>query len=175
VKTLVVSIAFVAFVALSTLALITSMVFGGASTASIHPSVAPNIDSPVEPVVGWDAKSGSPHDRSVAHAPQPTPLPTARAVEPTPTVSVVATRQVAVLPTAKPSATIELSSSKLAYEARPGCDPAYPDERTCIPPGPPFKQGCKITDQRLFTVLPPDPQHLDSDGDGIGCEPIKPK
>jgi hypothetical protein len=55
---------------------------------------------------------------------------------------------------------------------RPGCDPAYPEARTCIPPGPPFDQGCAITDQRRFEVLPPDPQHLDSDGDGIGCEPI---
>lgn len=52
------------------------------------------------------------------------------------------------------------------------CDPAYPDENTCIRPGPPFKQGCAITDQRRFTVLPPDPQGLDHDGDGIGCEPI---
>lgn len=54
------------------------------------------------------------------------------------------------------------------------CDPAYPDERTCIPPGPPFDQGCAITSERLFTVLPPDPQGLDADGDGIGCEPIVP-
>jgi len=57
---------------------------------------------------------------------------------------------------------------------RPGCDPAYPEERTCIPPGPPFDQGCAITSERLFQVLPPDPQHLDHDGDGIGCEPIGP-
>ena len=55
---------------------------------------------------------------------------------------------------------------------RPGCDPAYPDERTCIPSGPPFDQGCAITDERRFTVLAPDPQRLDHDGDGIGCEPI---
>jgi len=55
---------------------------------------------------------------------------------------------------------------------RAKCDPAYPEKRTCIPPGPPLNQGCAITDQRLFTVLPPDPQHLDADHDGIGCEPI---
>jgi hypothetical protein len=55
---------------------------------------------------------------------------------------------------------------------RTGCDPAYPEERTCIPPGPPFDQGCAITSERLFEVLPPDPQRLDHDGDGIGCEPI---
>ena len=100
---------------------------------------------------------------------------TARAADPTPTISAKTTRQVAALPTTAPAATIELSSSKLGYEARPGCDPAYPDQRTCIPPGPPFNQGCKITDQRRFTVLPPDPQHLDSDGDGVGCEPVKSK
>ncbi len=56
---------------------------------------------------------------------------------------------------------------------RPVCDPAYPDERTCIPPGPPFDQGCAITAERRFTVLPPDPQRLDHDNDGIGCEPIR--
>jgi len=55
---------------------------------------------------------------------------------------------------------------------RMGCDPAYPEERTCIPPGPPFNQGCVVTSERLFKVLPPDPQRLDHDGDGIGCEPI---
>lgn len=56
---------------------------------------------------------------------------------------------------------------------RTGCDPAYPEERTCIPPGPPFDQGCAVTSERLFEVLPPDPQRLDHDGDGIGCEPIR--
>ena len=55
---------------------------------------------------------------------------------------------------------------------RKGCDPAYPDEDTCIPPGPPFGQGCAVTEERLFTVLPPDPQRLDHDKDGVGCEPI---
>ncbi len=56
---------------------------------------------------------------------------------------------------------------------RTGCDPAYPEERTCIPPGPPFDQGCAITSERRFDVLPPDPQGLDHDDDGIGCEPIR--
>jgi len=175
VKTLVVSIAFVAFVALSTLALVTYMVFGGAGTASVHPSLAPDVDPPVQPSIGWEVKHGPSRDRTVARAPIPTPSPAARPVDPTPVGKAKATGQVAALPTVPPLATIALSSSKLGFEARPGCDPAYPDERTCIPPGPPFKQGCKITDQRLFTVLPPDPQHLDSDGDGIGCEPIKSK
>jgi hypothetical protein len=57
---------------------------------------------------------------------------------------------------------------------RENCDPAYPDERTCIPPGPPLVEPCAITDERNFTVLPPDPRGLDTDGDGIGCEPIPP-
>jgi hypothetical protein len=56
---------------------------------------------------------------------------------------------------------------------RMGCDSAYPEERTCIPPGPPFDQGCAVTSERLFKVLPPDPQRFDHDGDGIGCEPIR--
>jgi micrococcal nuclease len=66
-----------------------------------------------------------------------------------------------VTPTPEPSA-----------PERAGCDPAYPEERTCIPPGPPFDQGCAVTSERRFEVLPPDPQGLDHDGDGIGCEPI---
>ena len=74
-------------------------------------------------------------------------------------------RAVASLPAVTPT----LESKK---PERTGCDPAYPEERTCIPPGPPFDQGCAITSERLFKVLPPDPQHLDHDGDGIGCEPI---
>lgn len=56
---------------------------------------------------------------------------------------------------------------------RSGCDPSYPDDRTCIPLGPPFDQGCAITDERRFTVLKPDSQRLDHDEDGIGCEPIR--
>jgi hypothetical protein len=54
-----------------------------------------------------------------------------------------------------------------------GCDPSYPDDRTCILPGPPFEQGCAITAERRFTVLAPDPQRLDHDQDGIGCEPFQ--
>jgi hypothetical protein len=73
-------------------------------------------------------------------------------------------RNITSLPTVSPSREPE--------PARTGCDPAYPDERTCIPPGPPFDQGCAITDERRFTVIAPDPQGLDHDGDGIGCEPI---
>ncbi|MBA2597894.1 MAG: excalibur calcium-binding domain-containing protein, partial [Chloroflexia bacterium] len=29
-----------------------------------------------------------------------------------------------------------------------------------------------VTPERLFVVRAPDPQALDHDGDGIGCEPI---
>ncbi len=170
-KTLVVSITFVALVALSTLALVTYMVFGGASTASVQSSAEPGADLPVEPAIDWNATSAPPTHTVLAQL--PTPSPVSRDVDPTALAVADAKRPVAALPTVKPSPTIELSSAKLAYEARPGCDPAYPEERTCIPPGPPFKQGCKITDQRLFKVLPPDPQQLDSDGDGIGCEPVK--
>jgi micrococcal nuclease len=75
-------------------------------------------------------------------------------------------RAVAVLPTVTPP-------SEPGEAERTGCDPAYPEERTCIPPGPPFDQGCAITTERRFEVLPPDPQGLDHDGDGIGCEPIR--
>ncbi len=49
----------------------------------------------------------------------------------------------------------------------PRCDPSYPD--VCIPPPPP-DLDCKDIPYRRFRVLPPDPHHFDSDGDGIGCE-----
>lgn len=72
-----------------------------------------------------------------------------------------------------PTPTVQPRPTKTPRPAnRTGCDSAYPDENTCIPPGPPFNQGCAITLERNFTVLPPDPQRLDHDKDGIGCEPI---
>jgi hypothetical protein len=84
----------------------------------------------------------------------------------------------ASLPTAVPDATsvpepTPAPTEEPASAEREGCDPAYPDEETCIPPGPPFDQGCAVTEERLFTVLPPDPQRLDHDRDGIGCEPVR--
>ncbi|MFN8677466.1 MAG: hypothetical protein U0Z70_13915 [Thermomicrobiales bacterium] len=68
-----------------------------------------------------------------------------------------------------------VGGTNLAQSAAPdrsGCDPAYPDARTCIAPGRPLAVPCSITDQRNFTVLAPDPRGLDADHDGIGCEPI---
>src|SRR4051812_33839364 len=62
-----------------------------------------------------------------------------------------------------------------ATEDRRGCDPASPDDPPCIAPGRPLAAPCSITDQRNFTVLPPDPRRLDADHDGIGCEPIAPR
>ena len=47
-----------------------------------------------------------------------------------------------------------------------GCDPSYPD--FCIPPPPPLL-NCD-TQQKNFTVLPPDPHGFDRDEDGIGCD-----
>jgi hypothetical protein len=76
-------------------------------------------------------------------------------------------------PTAMPRSSLPtVTPSPVPVPARTGCDPAYPEERTCIPPGPPLAQPCAITDERNFTVLPPDPRGLDRDGDGIGCEPV---
>lgn len=47
------------------------------------------------------------------------------------------------------------------------CDPSYPT--VCIPPPPP-DLDCSDIAYRNFKVLPPDPHHFDSDGDGVGCE-----
>jgi hypothetical protein len=80
------------------------------------------------------------------------------------------------LPTRTPAralpARTPLPATATPQPTRKGCDDAYPDAGTCIPPGPPFDQGCGITSERRFTVLPPDPQGLDHDHDGIGCEPV---
>lgn len=46
------------------------------------------------------------------------------------------------------------------------CDPAYPSH--CLP-SPPPDLDCGDLDVRDVVVRPPDPHHLDGDGDGIGC------
>jgi hypothetical protein len=100
----------------------------------------------------------------------PTPSPVARNRASLPTQK-PATLPDRPLPTPTPTPT-PMPMPTAAAANRVNCDPAYPEQRTCIPPGPPFNQGCAITDQRLFVVLTPDPQRLDSDKDGIGCEPM---
>jgi micrococcal nuclease len=47
------------------------------------------------------------------------------------------------------------------------CDPSYPD--VCIPPFPP-DLSCADIPYTHIRVLPPDPHHLDGNGDGEGCE-----
>jgi hypothetical protein len=83
-----------------------------------------------------------------------------------------------ILLTAPASLIVERLSTVAPLSApessRAGCELAYPEERTCIPPGPPLDQPCAITDERNFTVLPSDPRRLDADGDGVGCEPLSP-
>lgn len=108
----------------------------------------------------------------VASTPQPrvtippTSIPEAAVESPTPTPVPTRTSKPA---TSTPTTTLPATP---VSDVRTGCDPAYPDANTCIPPGPPFEQGCAITDERHFTVLPPDPQGLDRDNNGIGCEPV---
>lgn len=98
----------------------------------------------------------------------PTPYPARGFSAVLPTES--ATREAAHTQAQAPSLPTRVPT--VTPSSRDGCDPAYPDEDTCIPPGPPFNQGCAVTEERRFTVLPPDPQRLDHDKDGIGCEPV---
>ncbi len=168
-KALAGSIAFVLMIAFGTLGLVGQ--FNGGMSGAPHLATtipAATWQAPVEPpaATARPTRSGlaaslptrtmAPSTMEVASLPLAAPSPTARA---RPIERLEAWSAPAPLPTPAPT-------------RKNGCDPAYPDEETCIPPGPPFDQGCAITKERLFTVLPPDPQRLDHDGDGIGCEPI---
>ena len=52
-----------------------------------------------------------------------------------------------------------------------GPDPAEPHRypAIAIPPPPPNRNGADI-DGNNFTVLPPDPNGLDGNNDGVGCQ-----
>jgi hypothetical protein len=137
-----------------------------------HDTATPSAVAAALPVLA-EVTSVAPKTRSIATLPTITPSrQTAVPLDPTPRADYVAAslpaldpqRRTPSLPTVTPSGEPEAAST--------GCDPAYPEERTCIPPGPPLDQPCAITDERNFTVLPPDPRGLDRDGDGVGCEPI---
>ena len=128
------------------------------------PAVAVNRAIATIPIVVMSAQE------TTRQAPPPTAVPPATA---TPRPQAPVPRS---LPTRVPAPAPEPAAESLAQlptkAEREGCDPAYPEQRTCIPPGPPFDQGCAITAERRFRVLPPDPQRLDHDNDGIGCEPM---
>ena len=148
--------------------------------ASVNESVAPiTVEEttqalPIAPSTLPMAPSKLPAKRSIAILPTiPAPPETET---PTLTRPPRAGYAAASLPSLDPQRSITslptIGPSPEPEPTRTGCDPAYPDERTCIPPGPPFDQGCAITEERRFTVSAPDPQGLDHDGDGIGCEPV---
>ena len=144
-------------------------VFGTLANEWVRPATIP------EATYGMSIEAPASLPRSVSSLPRviaalPTVIPREESAAPR------AGYTAASLPTLKPMRAVTslptVTPPKPKEPERTGCDPAYPEERTCIPPGPPFNQGCAITSERLFKVLPPDPQHLDHDGDGIGCEPI---
>ena len=58
------------------------------------------------------------------------------------------------------------SLTLIATHTNAVCLLAYPD--FCIPSG--IRKTCDQLGQYNFTVLPPDPDHYDPDGNGIGCE-----
>lgn len=118
----------------------------------------------------------------IATAPAPTPFPTARAIfvpraTPPPAATSesvpnrrrnrVARTRVPTEADLPPAAT---DGGGAVAPAQTACDPSYPT--VCIPPPPP-DVDCSITTERNFPVEPPDPHGLDSDDNGIGCEPIR--
>jgi hypothetical protein len=70
---------------------------------------------------------------------------------------------------AQPAATTKPGSTT-PVATRPrgtNCDPSYPT--ICLPPPPPDLDCSQIVEKN-FKVLPPDPHHLDRDGNDLGCE-----
>ncbi|MDQ2652315.1 MAG: hypothetical protein M3Z20_04640 [Chloroflexota bacterium] len=136
-----------------------------APSIEIAAAVTPPLPTPTPRVVA-------------AHAPQPRLRLTPTSLSYEAVAAPLRTPDPAALPTMPPTPSpgpttlLVTPPTATPAPARSGCDPAYPDADTCIPPGPPWDQGCAITAERRFAVLPPDPQGLDHDGDGIGCEPI---
>jgi hypothetical protein len=121
------------------------------------------------------ATSAAPTTRSIATLPTITPPQhTARLIETGLQAGNTTASRATIEPQRSTPSLPTVGSSPLPRTVRTGCDPAYPEERTCIPSGPPLAQPCAITDERNFIVLTPDPRRLDADGDGIGCEPISP-
>jgi len=151
-------------VALVALGLAASSVFG----ASVNESEAPAAVEEVTQI----PSTAPPTSRSIATL--PTVAPPRETKIPSETTPPRAGFAVVSVPSGDPDQRLTpLPTVTPSREPKPPkCDPAYPEARTCIPPGPPFDQGCAITAERLFPVLPPDPQALDHDFDGIGCEPI---
>jgi hypothetical protein len=141
---------------------------------SVYDSVAPRAPEETLQVLA-DVTFAAPTAQSIATLPTITPSQqTAGATEPAQRAAYVAASRPALDPQRSSRSLPTVVASPVPKPARTGCDPAYPEERTCIPPGLPLDQPCAITDERNFTVLPPDPRGLDADGDGIGCEPIFP-
>jgi hypothetical protein len=62
----------------------------------------------------------------------------------------------------EPDSVVEVTVSKA-----PKCSASYPT--VCIPPFGDYT-CTDVQPNRNFTVKPPDPYHLDPDGDGVGCE-----
>lgn len=83
-------------------------------------------------------------------------------IEPLSTLPVLV---VTSLPTSTAQATA--TAIPLATSA-PACDPSYPD--FCVPPSPPDLDCKDLAPHENFRVLPPDPHHLDGDGNGLACE-----
>lgn len=86
---------------------------------------------------------------------------------PFPTPTATPTSLPTLTPTQPPTPTSLPPSATPVPTATPNCHPSYPS--VCMPPPPP-DLDCGDIPHRNFTVLPPDPHHFDSDGDGIGCE-----
>jgi hypothetical protein len=136
---------------------------------------APPIAFAETPQILSNATSAAPTTQSIAILPTMTPPPEKAAPRETvPRAGYAAASRPALNTQQSITSLPTITPEREPGPARTGCDPAYPDERTCIPPGLPLDQPCAITDERNFTVLPPDPRGLDADGDGVGCEPLSP-
>ena len=138
-------------VGLVALSLAGTLLFG----PSVRESAAPHGVEATFQVLP-DALPAEPPSKSIASL--PTVTATKETAVPVETAPPWAGYAAASLPSLDPKRFITslptVTPTRESAPVRTRCDPSYPEKRTCIPPGPPFDQGCAITDERRFTVLP---------------------
>jgi uncharacterized protein YkwD len=118
---------------------------------------------------GWQVEAGNVGQHYLLWRSRQGPATATPGPSATSTATATATNTVAS--TATNTQTSQGSTTTATSTTPPACDPSYPD--FCIP-APPPDLDCGDFAVGGFRVLPPDPHHLDNDGNGIACEGTAP-